>query len=275
MLMRRIMIDVGFDFTSDAPGYWDGFWDDKYGRSRCDPDRDSPKELEYSKMAWGRTLPNGQFLDLKISGKRYVWNRRRLSNDSITASFRHPGGRPVIDAVMQEMGEEFRPYMESYIHQSWTIGGVIVFPIPEKVPGRPRVQSMNQARGIHPRIKDRFDLTLECIRLYYIGDGSLLSISISACSWFFDLFLDFRGFVDFFLLQDLVEDDYEAVRIWRGDKLGDDPLPSDVNEYKDWIENQKAFVKKRADRISQLAASMELSASSGLRFQSSIDGYFQ
>jgi hypothetical protein len=29
---------------------------------------------------------------------------------------------------------------------------------------------------------------------------------------FFDLFGDFRGYVDFFLLQDLVTDDYGAVR---------------------------------------------------------------
>ncbi len=268
------MIDVGFDFTSDAQGYWNGFWNTKYGRGGCDPDLDSPKELEYSRIVWSRKLPNGGFLDLRPSGKRYVWNGHRLSNDSITASFRHAGGRPVIDAVMQEMGDGFRPYMEDYIRTSWTIGGIIVFPIPEKVPGQPRIQSMNQARGIHPKIKDRFDLTLECIRLHYDGEQSLLSKSIESCRWFFDLFVDFQGYVDFFLLQDCVEKDYGAVRIWRGDKLGCDPLPADVNEYKDWIENQKTFVKNRAERIRRLLASQDLSESAQACTQTSLDGYY-
>ena len=269
------MIDIGFDFTSDAPGYWDGFWDTKYGRGRCDPDRDSPRELEYSRIVWSRDLPDGEFLDLKINSKGYVWNGHRLSNDSITASFRHPGGRPVIDAVMQKMGEGFRPFMEDYFRTSWTIGGVILFPIPEKVPGLPRVQSMNQARGIHPSIKDRFDLTLECIRLHYEGEQSILSKSIESCNWFFDLFVDFKGYVDFFLLQDCVEKDYDAVRIWRGDKLGDDPLPSDVEEYMDWIENQKTFVKKRAERMRRLLYSWDGPECSAPGAQTSLDGYFQ
>ncbi len=269
------MIDVSFDFTSDAPGYWDGFWDTKYGRGKCDPDRDSPKELEFSKVVWSRTVPSGRFLDLQISGKRYAWGGHRLSNDSITASFRHSGGKPVIDAVMKEMGDEFRPYMEDYIRNSWTIGGVVVFPIPEKVPGCPRIQSMNQARGIHPLIKDRWDLTLECIRLHYEGKESFLSKSIEPCRWFFDLFIDFKGYVDFFLLQDSVENDYEAVRIWRGDKLGDDPLPSDVAEYKDWIENQKTFVRKRAQRIQDLLSSQDCPDIGRTNPQKNLDGYFE
>ena len=35
------MIDVGFDFTSDSPGYWDRFWEnnDGLGGGGSDPDR--------------------------------------------------------------------------------------------------------------------------------------------------------------------------------------------------------------------------------------------
>ena len=34
------MIDVGFDFTSDSPGYWDKFWEnnDGLGGGGSDPD---------------------------------------------------------------------------------------------------------------------------------------------------------------------------------------------------------------------------------------------
>lgn len=35
--------------------------------------------------------------------------------------------------------------------------------------------TINGARGCHPLIKDRFDLTLECIRRHYLCDTSPLS----------------------------------------------------------------------------------------------------
>ncbi|WP_113903400.1 DUF6994 family protein [Brevibacterium celere] len=35
--------------------------------------------------------------------------------------------------------------------------------------------TINGARGLHPRIVDRFDLTLECIRRHYRGEPSPLA----------------------------------------------------------------------------------------------------
>lgn len=32
------MIDVGFDFTSDSPGYWDKFWENNDGLGGCSSD---------------------------------------------------------------------------------------------------------------------------------------------------------------------------------------------------------------------------------------------
>lgn len=56
-----------------------------------------------------------------------------------------------------------------------TIGGYIVFPN-QLAQQRPvgsnatvRRWSLNQARGMERRISDRFDLTLETIRLFYAG----------------------------------------------------------------------------------------------------------
>jgi hypothetical protein len=45
-----------------------------------------------------------------------------------------------------------------------TIGGYIVFP--RNRPGQTG-QTINQSGGFHPAIRDRFDLTLECIRRHY------------------------------------------------------------------------------------------------------------
>lgn len=44
-----IMIDVTFDFTTDSPGYWDGFWEnnDGLGAGGSDPDSSSSTLQEY------------------------------------------------------------------------------------------------------------------------------------------------------------------------------------------------------------------------------------
>jgi hypothetical protein len=104
-----------------------------------------------------------------------------------------------------------------------------------------------------PCISDRWDLTLECIRRHYAGEENPLERCMYQDQWFYDLFVDFRGFVDFFLLQDCVTRDHEEVRIW-GDwsRFDDDPMPKDENGYLDWIECQLEFVRKRNERIAEL-----------------------
>jgi hypothetical protein len=42
-----------------------------------------------------------------------------------------------------------------------------------------RKQTINGARGFHPRISDRFVLTLECIRRHYIGEPSPLAQTLA------------------------------------------------------------------------------------------------
>ena len=85
-----------------------------------------------------------------------------------------------------------------FLHRSYTIGGEMIFP--------KHTNSINQTRGTNPQICDRFDLTLECIRRYYRGEDSPLFSVLSTDKNFFDLFIDFKGFVDFFMLQDLVSE---------------------------------------------------------------------
>ena len=45
--MSKEKIDVAFDFTTDSPGYWDGFWErnNGLGAGACDPDACSPTLL--------------------------------------------------------------------------------------------------------------------------------------------------------------------------------------------------------------------------------------
>lgn len=133
----------------------------------------------------------------------------------------------------------YRHYVESYIHATYTMGGMIVFP---KHPN-----SINQVRGINRRICDRWDLTLECIRRHYSDEESPLSRCLNQDKRFFDLFVDFKGYVDFFYLNGCVTNDYSKVIMWLDTELFvKDPLPKTVSEYESWVESQISFVKDRA-----------------------------
>ena len=59
---------------------------------------------------------------------------------------------------------------EELKHKVRTIGGHIVFPAHKK-----NGFTINQARGVSRIICDRFDLTLECIRRFYLEEESPLS----------------------------------------------------------------------------------------------------
>ena len=69
-----------------------------------------------------------------------------------------------------------RNELEEFIRIGYTIGGMMSFP-GNRVDGQ---MTINAARGFHPRIKDRFDLTVECIRRHYGGADSPLARSLHA-----------------------------------------------------------------------------------------------
>ncbi|MBR7153336.1 MAG: hypothetical protein IKD00_06315 [Candidatus Methanomethylophilaceae archaeon] len=179
-----------------------------------------------------------------------LWNQNRFGSDSITNSFRYSSMQPIISEYRKEF-EDHGQFMEDYMRRMYTIGGMIIFPKPYKGENGRRTQTMNQARGsrVGP-IRDRWDRTLECIRLYYLGKKSPLFDVIHDDSWFFDKFIDFQGYVDFFFLQDCVSSDYSEVIPWIGDVGFDTPaLPRDVDEYRSWIQVSTSFVENRNKRI--------------------------
>ena len=87
----------------------------------------------------------------------------------------------------------------------------MVFPA-NRVDGK---MTINQRRvDVTTRIKDRFDLTVECIRRHYLEEPSPLSDTLARYADFFGLFGDFAGYVDFFHLQDLVNEDTSTVKFF-------------------------------------------------------------
>jgi hypothetical protein len=113
-----------------------------------------------------------------------------------------------------------------------------------------RKMTINGARGFHPRIKDRFDLTVECIRRHYRKEDSPLSDTLARYADFFALFGDFRGYVEFFLLQDLVTEDFSAVKFFTPfDDFIPWPLPQTTEAYRAYKQHALDFIGARNRRI--------------------------
>ena len=122
--------------------------------------------------------------------------------------------------------------------------------------GGPGLRTINQDRGVNKLINDRVDLTLECVRLAYAGMESPLGPTIRRYWDFFSLFGDFRGYCEFFLLQDLVSDDFSQVRFFLPfEGFTPDPLPKCVAEYRTYMAADIAFLKSRNARIQAYASS--------------------
>ena len=222
--MKLQNIDIHFDVQTDSNGK--------------DPDSASPTLRAYHQLLWSKPLPNGQEMKLEIEKNCLKWGDMWFGCDSITASFLHERF-PLRKSVEQKDG--FAEWKKDYWHKTYTIGGSIIFPMHR--------WSMNQARGCSVKICDRWDLTLECIRRFYAGEPTPLDKALEKDRDFFSLFVDFKGYVDFFLLQDCVDENYNVKFALETTLFDSMPMPKILDEYYKWIDTQLDFVAKRGKRI--------------------------
>ncbi|MDN3495279.1 hypothetical protein QL996_05020 [Planococcus sp. APC 4015] len=229
-------IDVNTDFQEDA--------------GRKDPDLYSPLLQEFHRRLWNKPLPSGRVFELTADkiGRVHVLRHRTsaaefvLSSDTLANSSR--GARR---SFYDEMGPAAN---EKWHRDGGSIGGRLLFPR-NRIDGK---QTINQQRGTHPRIRDRFDLTLEAIRRHYEADVSPLSETLERYEEFFALFESFDGYVEFFLLQDLV-DDGGAVKFYGPfDGYVGPVLPDTMDEYRTFRQGQLDFVAARNARILEQVA---------------------
>ena len=223
------MIDITFDFRTDSKGR--------------DPDTYSPTLNANNRALWSKGLPNGEVMDLQSKGAPFVlsWKDFYFTSDTIIVEMRSLKNQKIIDQALEHI-EDFEEVYEHLLRRFYSIGSMIIFPV--------HVNSMNQRRGMNILIADRWDLTLECIRRYYAGEESPLTKVIEQDKAFYDLFLDFKGYVDFFFLQDCVSEDYFSVNIWMGDALfRKSGLPETVEEYFKFLLKEHIFLDKRNKRI--------------------------
>ncbi len=165
-----------------------------------------------------------------------------LSSDAVIPSFRK---HPKVAGIRAQMPQQ---ELDQFHALGYTVGGMMLWPR-NQVEGK---NSINQARGCHPRIADRFDLTVECVRRHYVGEISPLSATLLRYSDFFALFGDFKGFVEFFLLQDLVAEDFSHVKFMHpfDDFKTSAAVPSDLDSYREYVRRATEFIEARNRRIS-------------------------
>jgi hypothetical protein len=164
-----------------------------------------------------------------------------LASDAVIPSFRW------LARIIEQIPPDEH---EAFMYLGYTIGGMMVFP-GNRVDGK---MTINGARGWHPRIKDRFDLTVECIRRHYLDEPSALSATLARYADFFGLFGDFAGYVDFFHLQDLVNEAASPVKFFMPfEDFTGSPLPGTLDAYLSYRRRAIEFIESRNRRI---AASM-------------------
>lgn len=223
------------------------FWRDPNGR---DPDRYDPTLRGYHQFLWSKPLPDGRpFVLTDVWPRGYLHHRSEagefwLASDSVMQTFtRWTAVEPLVQSFAPTYIKEFRAITS-------TIGGMMIFP-GNTVDGK---MTINGARGFHRRIADRMDLTLECVRRHYCGETSPLEGTLKRYRDFFALFGDFRGYVEFFLLQDLVTSDDLTVRFFAPFSNFTTPaVPRDVTTYAEFMRTSIAFVEARNLRIAAWA----------------------
>lgn len=221
-------IDINFNFISDSNGK--------------DPDSHSPTLKRYHKLLWSKELPNGSYFDLIENKGSYLdYNSEqgevKLGSDAISHSYKNQKRKQwIVNQVPEEVDELF--------DLGCTIGAYTLFPRNQIN----RKRTINQSRGMISSIDDRFDLTLECIRLFYLGQKSPLYDTFIRYQNFFSLFVNFEGYIHFFLLEDLI-DNNQNVKFY---------LPFDgfkvfqfkgVDEYLLYKNRMVEFIHLRNERI--------------------------
>ena len=226
-------IDTKFNFYTDANG--------------GDPDSTSPTLKRFHKLLWSKPLPNGKTLELldNRSGS-YLYHQSELGefylgSDAITHSYKnHKRKQWLVSQIPNEVTELF--------DTGSTIGAYTLFPN-NRIDGN---HTINQARGVNSLIDDRFDLTLECIRLFYLGQTSPLYDTLNRYKYFFALFENFIGYIQFYLLDDIIDNNGNIKFYLPFDNFKSKPVFNSLDDYFLYKQGVMTFINSRNKRIDKL-----------------------
>ena len=228
-----MIIDTKFNFYTDANG--------------GDPDSTSPTLKRFHKLLWSKPLPNGKTLEL-LDNKSglYLYHQTELGefyfgSDAITHSYKnHKRKQWLVSQIPNEVTELF--------DTGSTIGAYTLFPN-NRIDGN---HTINQARGVNSLIDDRFDLTLECIRLFYLGQTSPLYDTLNRYKNFFALFENFIGYTQFYLLDDIIDSNGNIKFYLPFDNFKSRPVFNSIDDYFLYKQGVMTFINSRNKRIDKL-----------------------
>ncbi|AMM31932.1 hypothetical protein SA2016_1251 [Sinomonas atrocyanea] len=234
------VFDTSFDYKTDKPA-----------KSRPDADNDSPQLRVDHELLWTKKLNsgvlfaptapsarrNGYLIYTDASGERHWYG-----SDAITNSYT---GWLTPNSLAGAVASLSPAQRSRYLNPPYTIGSAMIWPVKSQEP-----YTINKARR---SIGDRMDLTLECIRRHYAGEGeSPLTAVLNAYADFLGLFNGFEEFVDFFHLQDLVTPDYSKIQFYLPFESFEHPrTPVTATEYVTYREATLEFVARRGRRMAE------------------------
>ena len=184
LIMDINNIDIAYDFSED------------YKRN-IDPDKHNKILRNWHKLLWEKTLPKKNVILTLVEKDYGLFHSSNigeyyLTSDSIVHTYSRQ--KSITEIINQFPKDE----IEHFLKIASRIGGYILFP-GNRIGN---TQTINGARGFNVKIADRFDLTLECIRLYYSGEIDTKINPLGEILYrydnFFKLFTDFKGYCDFF-----------------------------------------------------------------------------
>ena len=226
--IEKEQINIAYDMRIDSEGK--------------DPDSASKTLRLYHKLLWSKKLPNEKDFILSDTIENvYLYHKSEsgeffLSSDAFIHTYWH--WKRTKELIKKIPIDE----LEYFEYLSYTIGGIIIFPF-NRVNNLP---TMNQERGCNFKINDRMDLTLECIKLYYNNEDSPLYKTIKRYDNFFKLFYNFKGYCEYFLLQDLVLNDFLNIKFFLPfNGFINNPLPNNIDEYNIYKKNSIEYLHKR------------------------------
>jgi len=222
-------IDVNFDFCSEKGVEL--------------PDRDSTTLQKYHKLLWNKKLPNGEFpilsetdnngLILKTDTYELI-----LSSDTMINPYTGGNWDKKYDLSYLKTITE----IDGFINTIHKIGNYILYPRTKN--------SFNQNRGTYPKIKDRFDLSLECIKRYYNDEDSPLRETIQRYNQFFQLFNNFESYCEYYFLEDLTNETFTEINYFLPfNNFKEIPVPKNADEYRLYMNKATEFINNRNKRI--------------------------
>lgn len=251
------LFDVNYNFLKDNPKYDPSIIDKEY-----DPDQSSENLQIFHKILWSKEENDIKFdfdraLDddgkyiLITHGFKITDTEKIFSSDWIINDYQHWDRNKCND--LKYLDNMDAKILKDFNNITNTIGGRIIFP-KRRIDGKH--ETINTHRYTEKKIRERFDITLECIRRFYIGKESIPEFdeTLKRYNFFFKLFgkstEGFKNYCNFFLLNDLVSSNYEKINFFLDfNDFEINPYPKSEKEYMIFLRKATDFIQRRNKRI--------------------------